>query len=282
MGQRFESAPSVAAIRASAFRRARARRPAGTAAESVTKPARTAASRSSGVSASSSAAVRSRSPLTHSAYFGADLRIGHCPGLRRPVVPERASPKMRHLAPGRVLHVPFGAQAVRADEPHRLAAGTGRSMPISCGRPAVRLPPIWGGGKGHSPMAGPVPRPTWPRVGARRPPTTVSMSPSRACDPPPTRRESGPQEPPTWTAALMWRRTRESVSVSPRRRPAQRGRRRHRRRDPRIRHDPCGIRHVPGIAALTAGAPYRYGSARGVEVSDVANPRDHSDGRSAF
>jgi len=28
--------------------------------------------------------------------------------------------------------------------------------------------------------------------------------------------------------------------------------------------------------------PYRYGSARGVEVSDVANPRDHSDAHSPF
>ena len=29
-------------------------------------------------------------------------------------------------------------------------------------------------------------------------------------------------------------------------------------------------------------APYQYSSARGVEVSDVANPRDHSGGRSPF
>ncbi len=57
LGQRVASAPSVAAIRASALRRARARRSGGTAASSVTNPARTAASRSSGDSTSSSAAV---------------------------------------------------------------------------------------------------------------------------------------------------------------------------------------------------------------------------------
>jgi hypothetical protein len=41
------------------------------------------------------------------------------------------------------------------------------------------------------------------------------------------------------------------------------------------------FRHVPRIAAPTAG-PYRHGSARGVEVSYTANPRDHSEGRSPF
>lgn len=84
LGQRFASAPSVAAIRVSALRRARARRSGGTAAGSVTKPARTAASRSSGDSASSSAAVRTRSTLTDSWYFGAVERVGQHRGSGRP------------------------------------------------------------------------------------------------------------------------------------------------------------------------------------------------------
>lgn len=88
-------------------------------------------------------------------------------------------------------------------------------------------------------------------------------------------------EPRAWTAALMRRRTRQPVSVSPRCRPGQRGRRRRRHRNPRCALPRAELGTFPG-RRTDREPPSRYGSARGVEVCDLANPRDHSGGRSPF
>ena len=178
---------------------------------------------------------------------------GHLVGLR-------AGPQPRGPRLGRASTSPRSRNPQRAVPPH---ATCPRPKPSETGRrsglPVTRS-------TGH-PSRGPgallaTPPPTRravdisrrdPRLGTRRPATTVPRCPFAARRSAPQGGESGPQGPSSLTAALMWRRTRDPVSVSPRSRPAQRGRRRHRRRTPRMCHAAEGIRHVPRIAALNAG-----------------------------